>query len=1362
MMFLAGVPANEQVMAQLVVGTNGLPLQTFEVIPPASSWSTKSLPGASADPESNAGVDAYVNGSTNAASTVTAPLSNVTGDPPAVLTNAQWTSSGYLCTRVTGNAVTLLMATLTNTTEGIINSFGVKYDYTQKTTGVANEVVKGHRVYYNLTGAAGKWMPLGDFGNSFTTNVVQAIDIQLDLGATPWTNGTLMYLLFADDNSSPNNDGANAIDNFRITNVVALLAPVITSHPQSTSVAPGGSVSFSVGVLGAAPFAYQWQKNSNSVPNATNATYTIDNAQFSDSGFYSVVVSNASGVAASSNAVLTVGCSSPVTISTQPQNHMLQSGAAFSLSVAASGTQPISYQWYRGAAAIPGATNATFAKTNVAPADSGLYRAVVTNCAGAQISSDAVVSVAETSYVLISLTNHPWKYEQSNTELGTSWRLPGYDDSPWPLGPGILGFENNAPGIPPLINTVLVLDSNGVDIITHYFRSHFTLTNDLSSVTLVASNYIDDGSVVYLNGGEAFRFNMPTGTVSFSTLASVANPLGEGVFFNTNLPSTLLVPGDNLLAVEVHQNSTTSADIVFGMAVLAIFPNPTQVQITNQPSDVVVRESESATLIAGVSGVAAHYQWFKDGAPVTGATAPTLTFNPVFGPDAGSYVLVVSNVINVVTSRVATLITLVDQTPPTLLAADLQDPTHVLATFSEPLLGSSVTNLANYSVTNTIGGLATITRAVLTNGTNVLLTTSSLNPNANYILTAAGVLDGSQQHNALPLSAVPVAHAFPLVAFDGMWEYFDPFPQFQDPDPSPGWKDLNYDTSQWGFDPAGFYYSQSGFAAPTPANTSLSVTPVYTAFFRNVFGSPFSPGGLTMKLSYAANDGVVFYLNGSEIHRFNLPAGNVSITAPAAATVMGAAFVTNITVTSPLLPGQNVLAAELHQATTNDTERFFAAELVARAESLLTGPLLVLGRPTDVIVIENQHASFRVSSVAAASFQWQMNDTDIPGATNDTLEFSAPLAFDGARFRLLISRSNQLLVTSNAVLHVIPDLSAPRLLSALASNDNTLKLTFSKPLDDATATNVSNYMVTNGIGATVAISFATIENGTTVVLHAASPLFFGRYGIVASNLRDQSVAQNVIAPGTAVVSGYSGLPVPFGASWRYDERGIDDGTGWRGLAFDDTVWSLGSGLFYGRSGAGPPLPAEPVSTTLQISNSVPAHVTTYYFRTKFDSFSTANTTVALRTIVDDGLVLFLNGAEIFRLGMGSGNVSYSTFANRTVDSLVEGPFVFTVTNVVAGENVLAAEVHQGSSGSMDVAFDLECRLSVSGGESNLPESPPRLRLTPIENQFAFTWDGIGFTLERADNVAGPWIPVATSPPLVITSTNQAAFFRLRR
>src|SRR5262245_58258755 len=69
---------------------------------------------------------------------------------------------------------------------------------------------------------------------------------------------------------------------------------------------------------------------------------------------------------------------------------------------------------------------------------------------------------------LVEFTN-VWKYDQAGQDLGTAWKDPGYDDSAWPAGAGLLGLETSVPPPYPIpINTLLALGSP--QVITYYFR----------------------------------------------------------------------------------------------------------------------------------------------------------------------------------------------------------------------------------------------------------------------------------------------------------------------------------------------------------------------------------------------------------------------------------------------------------------------------------------------------------------------------------------------------------------------------------------------------------------------------------------------------------------------------------------------------------------------------------------------------------------------------------------------------------------------------------------------------------------------------------------------------------------------------
>jgi pectate lyase len=172
--------------------------------------------------------------------------------------------------------------------------------------------------------------------------------------------------------------------------------PAITTQPTNQIVTEGESTTFSVVASGTAPFAYQWYFNTNTaLPDATNASLTISNAQFSDAGAYSVIVTNAYGAETSSVVTLTVNPAAvPPSIIAQPedQNVLVGQGAAFS--VTATGSAPLNYQWYFNTnTALANATNDVLAFPNAQSSDAGAYFVIVTNAYGAVTSDVATLTV---------------------------------------------------------------------------------------------------------------------------------------------------------------------------------------------------------------------------------------------------------------------------------------------------------------------------------------------------------------------------------------------------------------------------------------------------------------------------------------------------------------------------------------------------------------------------------------------------------------------------------------------------------------------------------------------------------------------------------------------------------------------------------------------------------------------------------------------------------------------------------------------------------------------------------------------------------------------------------------------------------
>jgi VCBS repeat-containing protein len=157
---------------------------------------------------------------------------------------------------------------------------------------------------------------------------------------------------------------------------------------------------------------------------------------------------------------------------------------------------------------------------------------------------------------LVSYTDS-WSYEDSGQDLGTAWRETGYNDSAWSTGAGLFYTENQ--NLPAALNTQ-ISDAP----VTHYFRSHFNVT-DLSNTVLEMSGIIDDGAIIYINGQEVARVGVPAGEISASTTAARSIGVAD-IEGPVELGTTELVVGDNVIAVELH-NLTANSDAVFGLEV---------------------------------------------------------------------------------------------------------------------------------------------------------------------------------------------------------------------------------------------------------------------------------------------------------------------------------------------------------------------------------------------------------------------------------------------------------------------------------------------------------------------------------------------------------------------------------------------------------------------------------------------------------------------------------------------------------------------------------------------------------------------------------------------------------------------------
>lgn len=178
-------------------------------------------------------------------------------------------------------------------------------------------------------------------------------------------------------------------------------------------------------------------------------------------------------------------------------------------------------------------------------------------------SGGAITNITRTIVHALPLTNS-WLFNDTGSDLGTAWRAIGFNDSAWSTGNALFYHGNNPTRMPIAIGTTLAFKSPIQS--AFYFRTHFNYAGPMSNLTLALTNVIDDGVVVYLNGNEVYRKNMPSGTINYGTFASTTVSDATEAVAN-NVPATGLVTGDNLLAVEVHQSGLSSTDIAMALGV---------------------------------------------------------------------------------------------------------------------------------------------------------------------------------------------------------------------------------------------------------------------------------------------------------------------------------------------------------------------------------------------------------------------------------------------------------------------------------------------------------------------------------------------------------------------------------------------------------------------------------------------------------------------------------------------------------------------------------------------------------------------------------------------------------------------------
>lgn len=202
-----------------------------------------------------------------------------------------------------------------------------------------------------------------------------------------------------------------------------------------------------------------------------------------------------------------------------------------------------------------------------------------------------------------------WKYLDDGSDQGAAWLANDFDDASWASGLAQFGYGDGDEA-----TEISYAGEASAKSITTYFRKAFTLTESaIDGIGYVMNVLYDDGVVIYLNGIEVIRANMPSGPVSFQTLANAAvGGAAEDTFTTFSIDKTLLQEGENHIAVELHQASASSSDISFDLELKAFIESDNPATIDDNPystsmtSDVGLKAVFAATDACVLGGNVGH------------------------------------------------------------------------------------------------------------------------------------------------------------------------------------------------------------------------------------------------------------------------------------------------------------------------------------------------------------------------------------------------------------------------------------------------------------------------------------------------------------------------------------------------------------------------------------------------------------------------------------------------------------------------------------------------------------------------------------------------------------------------------------
>ncbi len=908
----------------------------------------------------------------------------------------------------------------------------------------------------------------------------------------------------------------------------------------------------------------------------------------------------------------------------------------------------------------------SFVDSGLLPGHTYYYRARAIGSTNSAYTSTQTVNTAQGTTLVSS--EETWRYLDNGTNQGTAWQSSTFDDSAWKSGPSGLGYSSD------LMKTEIGYgpDSNN-RYITSYFRKTFSVDNPAAITGLKLRLMRDDGAVVYINGTEVFRSNMPAGTVTSTTLASSSASTANGQYAwwdaTSISPSLLNAGGDNVLAVEVHQFAATSTDLLFnaqlfGTSAAAVAP-ATPAALTAAPAaakqiDLTWRDRSSTETGFEVQR--------KVGTGGTFATIATVPAGTTFYQDKAlspgtTYVYQVRAIdattsLNSAYSATATATTTNDSAVtfvtdlPWVSASNGQGPVEkdhtngvYLAADGAPITMGTIVHRKGLGVRAD----STIVYDVSAgNYTRFLADASYLDPNDDpsspqfhttvkfevwgdgVKLAESGAMSFSTPVYHFDVDITGVDQLKLVVLHDG--------------------DDIVGDRAAWG-SPRLMNVAPSTPTAPSnPTATGVNGSTVRVRWQDNSA----SEWGFKVERS---DDGGANYTQVGIV-----PTGVTSY--DDAGLVAGAEYFYRVRAYSASNNSAYTSAVSARTVTTLPAPwraQDVGAVLVSGSSDYTAdGTFTVRGAGDD---IQNDHDQFQFVNQTLSSNGELVARVTAIGNTNASAKAGVMFRKDlttGSPYAGMFVKQDGSCVfqfrqtSGGATLSVTrTDLGAGGWVK-IARSGNTF----------------SGYYSTNG---TTWVSIGSDQ----VTMNTAAYVGLGVTSKVTSTLNTSTFANVKLDAHATIIQAQS--------SWKYLDNGSNQGTAWRASGFNDSAWASGNGILGYNVGN--------ETTTVSFGpNSNNKYVTTYFRKSFNVADPNALQSIKVRMQLDDGAVVYLNGTEIWRPNMPTGTISYTTLATTAISGSNEYLIYelnLTPSQLATGTNVLAVEVHQQAVNSSDISFDLQ-------------------------------------------------------------------------